>query len=108
LKRKGREMRFSRTEWMSSAGEPCALKGASTVRGRGRQKRASNGTSLAAYSTKRLTKPGMGFFSFETAGRTLQGYEVMHMIRKGQIRGVGKGDIKDQVIFIASLFGVAA
>jgi transposase-like protein len=73
---------------MSSAGEPCALKGASTVRGRGRQKRASNGTSLAAYSTKRLVKPGMGFFSFETAGRTLQGYEVMNMMRKGQVRGV--------------------
>lgn len=26
---------------------------------------------------KRLVKPGMGFFSFETAWRTLQGYEVM-------------------------------
>jgi transposase, IS6 family len=25
---------------------------------------------------KRLVKPGMGFFSIETAGRTLQGYEV--------------------------------
>ncbi len=57
---------------------------------------------------KRLVKPGMGFFSFETAGRTLQGYEVTNMIRKGQVRGVGKGDIKDQVRFIASLFGVAA
>ena len=56
---------------------------------------------------KRLVKPGMGFFSLETAGRTLQGYEVMNMIRKGQVRGVGKGDIKDQVTFIASLFGVA-
>jgi transposase, IS6 family len=32
---------------------------------------------------KRRVKPGMGFFSFETAWRTLQGYEVMHMIRKG-------------------------
>ena len=32
---------------------------------------------------KRLVKPGMGFFSFETAGRTLQGYEVMNMIREG-------------------------
>ena len=57
---------------------------------------------------KRLVKPGMGFFSVETAGRTLQGYEVMNMIRKGQVHGVGKGDIKDQVTFIASLFGVAA
>jgi hypothetical protein len=30
------------------------------------------------------------------------------MIRKGQVRGVGKGDITGQVAFIASLFGVAA
>jgi|SRR5579884_25507 len=57
---------------------------------------------------KRLVKPGMGFFSVETAGRTLQGYEVMNMIRKGQVREVGKGDIKEQVSFIARLFGVAA
>lgn len=57
---------------------------------------------------KRLVKPGMGFFSVETAGRTLQGYEVMHMLRKGQVRGVSKGDISGQVSFIASLFGVAA
>jgi IS6 family transposase len=57
---------------------------------------------------KRLVKPGMGFFSFETAWRTLQGYEVMNMIRKGQVHGVGKGDIKDQVTFIASLFRGAA
>jgi transposase-like protein len=31
---------------------------------------------------KRLIKPGMGFFSFQTAQRTFYGYEVMHMIRK--------------------------
>jgi len=35
----------------------------------------------------------MGFFSIETAERTLQGYEVMNMMRKGQMRGVEKGDI---------------
>ena len=57
---------------------------------------------------KRLVKPGMGFFSFETAWRTLQGYEVMHMIRKGQMQGVNKGDVLGQVAFIATLFGVAA
>ncbi len=57
---------------------------------------------------KRVVKPGMGFFSFETAWRTLQGYEVMHMIRKGQVHGVGKGDIKGRVTFIASLFAGAA
>ena len=57
---------------------------------------------------KRLVKPGMGFFAVETAGRTLQGYEVMNLICKGQVRGVDKGDITGQVAFIASLFGVAA
>jgi transposase-like protein len=31
---------------------------------------------------KRLVKPGLGFFSFETARKTLQGYEVMNMIRR--------------------------
>ena len=57
---------------------------------------------------KRVVKPGMGFFSFETAWRTLQGYETTHMIRKGQMHGVEKGDIRSQVTFIATLFGVAA
>ncbi len=57
---------------------------------------------------KRLVKPGLGFFSFQSAWRTLQGYEVMNMIRKGQMQGVNKGDVTGQVAFIASLFGVAA
>jgi hypothetical protein len=57
---------------------------------------------------KRLVKAEPGFFSVETARRTLQGNEVMSMICKGQVRGVGKGDITGQVAFIASLFGVAA
>jgi len=57
---------------------------------------------------KRLVKPGLGFFSLETAERTLQGYEIMNMFRKGQIQGVDKGNITSQVRFIARLFGVAA
>ncbi len=57
---------------------------------------------------KRLVKPGMGFFSFATAWRTLQGYEVMNMIRKGQASSVRKGDRRGQVTFVASLFGVVA
>ncbi|GHP00099.1 IS6 family transposase [Reticulibacter mediterranei] len=56
---------------------------------------------------KRLTKPGMGFFSFETAWRTLQGFEVMNMMRKGQLQGVGKGDVGGQITLVATLFGVA-
>ncbi|GLV53258.1 hypothetical protein KDH_01130 [Dictyobacter sp. S3.2.2.5] len=57
---------------------------------------------------KRLVKPGLGFFSFETAWRTLQGYEVMHMFRKGQGRGVSEEDVRSQAAFIAELFGVGA
>ena len=57
---------------------------------------------------KRLIKPGLGFFSFETAWRTIQGYEVMNMRRSGQVDGVEKGNLQAQVLFIAQLFGVAA
>jgi len=57
---------------------------------------------------KRLTKPGMGFFSFETAWRTLQGFEIMNIVRKGQVQGVEKGDVRGQVALVAWLFGVVA
>ena len=57
---------------------------------------------------KRCVKPGLGFFSFETAWHTGHRYEVMNMVRKGQIRGVEKGDILGQIAFISSIFGVAA
>ncbi len=57
---------------------------------------------------KRRTRPGLGFSSFDTAQRTLSGYETMHMIRKGQTKGADKGDLLAQVRFIDSLFAVAA
>ena len=56
---------------------------------------------------KRLVNPGMGFGSFNTARRTLRGYEAMNMIRKGQIQGVEKRDILGQVEFVSQIFGVA-
>jgi transposase-like protein len=56
---------------------------------------------------KRLTKPGMGFFSDLTAWQTLQGFEIMNIIRKGQVQGVEKGDVRGQVALVAKLFGVA-
>jgi hypothetical protein len=40
--------------------------------------------------------------------RTIKGYEVMNMIRKGQIEGVGRKDILGQVGFVAGLFRIAA
>ena len=57
---------------------------------------------------KRLVKPGLGFGSFHTARRTLKGYEVMNMIRKGQISGIEKGDVLGQICFINEIFGVTA
>jgi len=57
---------------------------------------------------KRRVNPGLGFFSFNTARRTIGGYEVTNMIRKGQVEGIRKGDIRGQVRFVESLFKVAA
>jgi len=57
---------------------------------------------------KRLVKPGMGFGSFNTARRTIRGYEAIPMLRKGQIQGVSRGGVLERVRFICQIFGVAA
>ena len=57
---------------------------------------------------KRRIKPGLSFSSFNTAWRTLQGYEVMNMIRKGQINRIAKGNVMRQISFIHEIFGVTA
>ncbi len=57
---------------------------------------------------KRLTRPGMEFHSFNTAFRTLRGYEAMNMLRKGQVIGVKKGDVKACTEFMSQIFGIAA
>jgi transposase, IS6 family len=57
---------------------------------------------------KRRVNASLGFRSFEGAQKTIQGYEAMHMIRKGQVRWLAKGDITEQVRFIEGTFGVAA
>ena len=40
---------------------------------------------------KRRVKPCLGLFSYQTAWRTVRGYEMMNMIGKGQIEGVERG-----------------
>jgi transposase-like protein len=57
---------------------------------------------------KRRVAPGLGFATFQTADRSLRGYEAMNMIRKGQIEGVEKENITGQVKFIENLFAIAA
>ena len=56
---------------------------------------------------KCLVNLGLGFGTFHTAQRTIQGYEAMHMLRKGQIEGIAKGDVLAQNRVINQLFGVA-
>jgi transposase-like protein len=57
---------------------------------------------------KRITKPMMGFKSFNSARRTLSGIEAMSMIRKGQVKGVEQGNSVSQAKLIESIFGIAA
>jgi transposase, IS6 family len=57
---------------------------------------------------KQRTNQGLGFGSFNTARRTIQGDEAMNTIRKGQIRDIEKGDVIGQISFINEIFGVTA
>jgi len=56
---------------------------------------------------KRRVKAKQGFREFQAARRTIQGYEAMHMIRKGQARWVSGSDVRRQIQFINRLFEVA-
>ena len=56
---------------------------------------------------KRRVKAKLGFREFHAARRTIQGYEAMHMIRKGQARWVSGSDVRRQIQFINKLFEVA-
>ena len=48
-----------------------------------------------------------GYGSFQSAWRTLQGIETIHMIRKGRVRWLAAHDAAGQAFFIAELFGIA-
>jgi transposase-like protein len=57
---------------------------------------------------KKRVRACMGYRTFETAERTLQGIEAVNMIRKGQVKRLDKRDAMEQAKFIKSLFGLAA
>src|SRR5271170_2943644 len=57
---------------------------------------------------KRRVNAKQGFREFKAARRTIQGYEAVHMIRKGQIRWVAGDDLPRQIEFIDHLFDLAA
>ena len=55
---------------------------------------------------KRRVNAKQGFRAFGAARRTVDGYEAMHKIRKGQVRWVPAGNIILQNRFIDRLFGL--
>jgi transposase-like protein len=57
---------------------------------------------------KRRVNASQGFRSFHGARRTIQGYEVVHMIRKGQVRWLPKGDVLGLILFLNELLGLGA
>jgi IS6 family transposase len=57
---------------------------------------------------KRQVNRGLGFGGFHTAQQTIQGYEAMHRLRKGQLQGMDKKDVLAQNRIINRLFGLAA
>jgi transposase-like protein len=57
---------------------------------------------------KRRGNAKQAFREFQAARRTIQGYEVIHMMRKGQVRWVSGTDIRRQNQFINNVFELAA
>jgi IS6 family transposase len=57
---------------------------------------------------KKRIATSLWFRSVDGALNTIDGYEAMNMIRKGQVRWFAKGDVAGQAKFIQRLFGIAA
>src|ERR1700729_1995827 len=57
---------------------------------------------------KRRVNAKQGFREFQAARRTIQGYEAINMIRKGQARWVGGTNVRRQIQFIQKLFELPA
>jgi len=53
-------------------------------------------------------KAKQSFREFRAARRTIEEYEAMHMIHKGQARWVSDADVRQQNQFIDQLFDLAA
>lgn len=57
---------------------------------------------------RRRWRAAQCFRSFHTAKRAIEGIEALHMMRKGQVKGLDGKDTVGQAKFVESLFGVAA
>ncbi len=57
---------------------------------------------------KKRVRACLGYRSFDTAERTIQGVEAVNMLRKGQVKRLVGSNAMGQAKFVASLFQVAA
>jgi transposase-like protein len=58
-------------------------------------------------AVKRRVNAKQGFREFQAARRTIQGYEAINMMRKGQVRWVSGTNVRRQIQFINQLFDLA-
>ena len=56
---------------------------------------------------KKRIAAALWFRSIAGALNALHGFEAMHMIRKGQVRWLCRGDVVGQVRFVSQLFGMS-
>ena len=56
---------------------------------------------------KRRVNASQGFRSFRGTSRTIQGYEAVNMIRKGQVSWLPKGDVVGLILFINETLGAS-
>jgi transposase-like protein len=56
---------------------------------------------------KKRVNAKQGFRAFGAARRTIDGYEAVQMMRKGQIRWLPGQDVQRQIRFLDRLFGLS-
>ena len=59
-------------------------------------------------SIKRIVKAMVDFKTFNSARRTIRGIESLNVIRKGQVKGIERGEVRTQVEFVSQIFGLIA
>ena len=57
---------------------------------------------------KKRVRAALGYRSFDTAERTIQGVEAVNMMRKGQVKRLDRSNAAGQAKFVESLFEIAA
>ena len=73
-----------------------------------RVKHLNNVLKQEHHFIKQKVRASQCFKSFHTAERTLEGIEVVNMMRKGQVKRLAGRDAQGQAKFVLNLFQIAA